>query len=219
MEPLRVTARVQRELVIPRYGLALDSLLAAAVALREQLPPAREIEEVIPIEIPIELEPERRFHLASNSVCRVAGRSKRHTNKRPVIAEAQQMGGKIKRMQINAGPSKGYRIPYETVWPEDGTLTWWAVGDPAEVEGLLGLIGYLGKRRGVGLGRVLEWEVEPCEPWGDGFPVVLDGQPLRALPPDWPGLEDPAIIEARLSYMGGPYWMTELREPCAVPLV
>ena len=45
---------------------------------------------------------------------------------------------------------------------------------------LLALVGYVGKKRSVGLGPVDRWEVAPCEPWGDGFPVVdPDGKPLR----------------------------------------
>lgn len=214
-EPLSVTARVGRELVIPDMGMALDSLLAMATCLRDQVPPANTAAEVLPIEIPVEREPAGRFHLCSNSVCDIAARAKRYTNKRPVIGEAQALAQTAKRMQINAGPSKGYRIPYETQWPKDGELRWWCIGAAAEIRDLLGLIGYLGKRRGVGLGRVLEWSVEPCEPWSGGFPVVLDGRPLRPLPPDWPGLVDPTVIETTLTY---PYWLTERRQPCAVPM-
>jgi len=216
MRPMMIIARLAGAVCLPEYGLALDACLAFAVCQREGIAPAFTAAEVVSIEIPVVRELEGRFHLCSNSVGVFEQRETRYVQRRPVIAEAQLMGRQIKRMQINAGPSKGFRIPMEIVHLEHDELRWWCVGDADDVRELLELVHYLGKRRGVGVGRVLEWTVEPCEPWGDGFPVVLDGRPLRPLPPDWPGLVDPMIMPATLTY---PYWLMERRQSCAVPVV
>jgi CRISPR type IV-associated protein Csf3 len=216
MIPLTITARMAGAVCLPEYGLALDACLAFAECQKLGLAPAFNAAEVVPIEIPVATEPEGRFHLCSNSVAVIDQRETRYVQRRPVVAEAQLMGRRIRRMQINAGPSKGFRIPMEVVYLEHDELRWWCVGDLEGVRGLLDLVHHIGKRRGVGVGRVLEWSVVSCEPWGEGFPVVLEGNPLRTLPPDWPGLVDPMIVPATLTY---PYWLMERRQDCAVPVV
>jgi len=214
MRPLCVTAKLAGPVCMPEYGVALDACLAAAVCQRDQVPPAFTEAEVIDIEIPVAMEPSGRFHLCSNGVYTAEHRESRYKQRRPVIGEMQAMGDAVKTMRINAGPSKGYRIPFEVVRCSEDEIRWWMVGDEMGVRGLLDFVMYVGKHRAVGVGRVLAWTVEPCEPWGDGFPVVIDGQPLRALPPDWPGLVTPVVVDATLTY---PYWLRERRQPCAIP--
>jgi CRISPR type IV-associated protein Csf3 len=217
MRPLRVTARIAGAIVMPGRPIALDALLAAAVVIRDAIPPAYTSAEVVDIEIPIAREPGGRFHLASCASIRVEERETRYVNKRPPIAEAQLFGApKLKRMQISAGPSKGYRIPMEALHLEGDRLDWWCVGDEVEVPALLALVTSLGKKRGVGIGRVREWSVEPCKSWGDGFPVVApDGTPMRPLPLDWPGVR----VDAARAYacLRPPYWLRECEVECFVP--
>lgn len=45
-------------------------------------------------------------------------------------------------------------------------------------------------------------------------PVCPDGEPLRTLPLDWPGLIDPPTGYAVMSY---PYWLRWKETLCAVP--
>ena len=122
---------------------------------------------------------------------------------------------RFKRINIAAGAQKSYRLPLETQHLKDDALRWWCIGDRDEISELLSLVGYLGKRRGVGLGAVLSWSVEPCTPWGDGFPVVRDGWPLRPLPHDWPGISSRAPRAYRT--MTFPYYQHTREELCAVP--
>lgn len=214
-DALQITARLQGAISLPGGPLALDSLLAAAVAIRDNIPPATTPAEIVPIEIPIAREPTGRFHLASFSVCAFEVHERRYTNRRFPVEEAQAMGApSIRRIDVSAGPSKSYRIPREAGHVEDDVLRWFCIGDAAEIRALLDLISYLGKKRAVGLGRVLSWSVGSCEPW-DGFPVLRDGQPLRPLPPDWPGLAPDAERAYRtLTY---PYWINTARVLCVVP--
>jgi CRISPR type IV-associated protein Csf3 len=169
-----------------------------------------------PIEIPVQREPEGSFHLCSFSVSEPEVHENRWVNRRFPIPEAQLMAGpKLRRIDIRAGAQKSYRLPLETCHLKDDTIRWWCIGEPAEIEELLQLIGYLGKRRGVGLGAVRSWVVEAYEPWGDGFPVVRDGYPLRPLPPDWPGLAEDTVTAYRTITF--PYWQHTREELCAVP--
>jgi hypothetical protein len=215
-EPLVVTARVDGQISLPSGPLALDALLMSAVATRDGLPPPPPF---LPIEIPIAIEPGGRFHLASFSVGKLTDYDLRHTNQRAPVEQYQTLGPQTGRVQITAGRDKSYRIPREVGHVEGGSLTWYCLGECGPIAALVQWIPYLGKKRSVGLGRVAEWRVEPCEPWGDGFPVVRDGMPLRTLPLDWPGLAHDAPTGYRvLGCIDGPYWQHEREELSACPL-
>lgn len=214
MTPLHVVAELAGGIALPHGPLALDALLAWAEAQRLGLPPPS-VGGVTPIEIPIEREPGGRFHLCSFSCSEPEWYEHRWINRRFPLAEAQMLGDRrLRRVQITAGPCKSYRLPLETQRLTDDRMHWYCVGDAEPIRDLLGLVGYLGKRRAVGLGRVLRWTVEACESWGDGFPIVIHGVALRTLPVDWPWLVEPDVAHRCLTY---PYWQHEKEEPCAVP--
>lgn len=217
MKPLTITAQLQGAISMPDRPLALDALLAYAAALRDHIPPATRPDEVVSIEIPVKREPDGRFHLCSHATYTVEQAETRYQNRRPVIAEAQAMGKGIKRLQINAGLSKGYRIPYEAIHLEGDELRWWAIGDRAKIEDLLELISHLGKKRAAGLGRVARWHVAPCKPWGPGFPIMHVGRPMRPLPVDWPGLASDAALERCTITYPYPRTLNPDLYVCAVP--
>ena len=217
MTPLRVTARLAGVICLPTYPLALDALLAYAVCVRDGIQPATLPSELVDVEVPLQRSACGAFHLASCGAYKLERAELRHIHKRAPIEQYQAIGGdKIKRVMITAGPNKSYRIPLETKHLVNDTIEWWCVGDAEQIESLLSLIHYLGKRRGVGLGRVSKWTIEAMGPrqlW-EGFPVVRSGKPLRNLPPDWPGLVDPECAYANLTY---PYWVGATEQLCAVP--
>lgn len=217
MQPLMVTAQIRGPISLPHGPIALDGLLAWAMAQRDEMPPALTAVETLPIEIPVEREPQGRFHLASSSIGTWEAHEHRWVNRRFPVGEAQSMGNaQCRAIKITAGRCKSFRLPLEAGHMTHDTLTWFCSGMEDEVRALLvGWVAALGKKRGVGLGRVREWKVEICEPWGDGFPVMRDGMPLRPLPVDWPGLA-PGCEQAwhTLTY---PYWDHTAEELCAVP--
>jgi len=215
MTPLRVQAILDGPVYVPGQPPALDALLAAAVAMRDGLPPPS-VGGVTPIEVPIQRSPCGRFHLATVAHYRVEARELRHTNRRFPIAEAQALGNrKLRRISLSGGPTRSYRIPYDVKYLSGDTMTWWCIGNGEEVSKLLEYIQYIGKKRSVGCGRVRAWSVHPCEPWGPGFPVVRDGRPLRPLPLDWPGLD--ADAERAMAVLTYPYWERHREEMLAVP--
>lgn len=214
MTPLEVRAHLRGAVCLPHGGVALDGLLAWAQCTVEGRPPPATADDCTPVDIPVELEPEGRFHLASVAHYEVERCENRWLNRRFPLPEAQEMGhAKLRRVNLAAGAQKTYRLPLETQHVRHDVLTWWCIGDRERVLDLLGMVGYVGKKRSTGLGKVARWEVEPCEPW-PGFPVVRDGKPLRSLPPDWPGLVESAHAMRCLTF---PYWAYTREVLCAVP--
>lgn len=212
MTPLEVKATLSSPISLNR-PIALDSLLASQVALRRGLV-ALDADHLENIEIPVQRSKCWRFHLASvgTIVGDVEAGLVQYTNRRAPVDQYLAHGNeKIRRVQINLGANKSYRIPRAVDHIE--AMQWWCIGDENDVADLLSTVTHLGKRRGVGLGRVTRWTVEPCEPW-DGFPVVRDGAPLRNLPLDWPGLNNPRVTMGVLSF---PYWDRRNEEALACP--
>ena len=214
MSQLRVEARIHGGITLPYGTLALDGLLAYAVALRMGYGPLG-FRDPVPIEIPIALEPGGRFHLASHSLATFDAHESRFVNRRYPLAEAQMLGhDKLRRVHLAAGPTKSYRIPTTVAFAHGDEIAWACIGDADPIRELLASITHLGGRRAVGRGRVAQWRVTPTKSWGPGFPVVRDGRPLRPLPADWPGLSGPRLAYASMTY---PYWDRTREELCAVP--
>lgn len=216
MRPLAITAWLRGGIALPRGPLALDALLAWRVSQDLALTPPRSADECERIDIPVQLEPGGRFHLCSFSESSPEAFEVRYVNRRAPLEQYQLRGNaKVRRVQITAGPDKSYRNPLEVQYVAGDSLRWWCVGDADAIAELLSRVFYLGKKRNIGLGRVARWDVAPCEPWGDGFPVVRDGAPLRPLPLDWPGLgSNPPQAFRTLTY---PYWDHAREELCACP--
>lgn len=211
MNPLVIRARIESSVAMPWSPITLDSLLMAAVALRENLPPLG-FGERADIQIPLARSACDRVYLASSALFEREAHERRFITKRFPIAEAQSLGApSLRRILTSGGLSKGYRFPLETFHVAGDLLTWFAVGDQAGVEELLSCIHYLGKKRSCGRGKVTRWEVEPCEPW-DGFPLLREGRPLRHLPLDWPGLGEHRV---EMRVLAPPYWERWREEPCA----
>lgn len=209
--PLRVEATLVGAVQLHR-PVALDALLMAAVAVRDDLPPIG-VGERIDIEIPIARE--RGVYLASVGIYDVEARERRFLTKRFPLAEAQAIGDpKMRAIKQSAGLTKNFRIPTETQHLRGDRVVWFAVGDVGAVRELLTHIHYLGKKRSVGLGRVAEWKVAEIADTWEGFPVTRDGKALRNLPLDWPGLREPRRGHAVLA---PPYWEQWRAEECAVP--
>jgi CRISPR type IV-associated protein Csf3 len=216
MIPIHVVAEIGSGTFTRRGAIALDSLLIHQTCLRQGRLSVDASTCSGDIEIPIAREPGGRFYLASVSHGKPVARELQYTNRRPAIAEMQALcDPKATRViNISLGANKGYRIPRSITYYERDELEWWAIGDPDGVRDLLATITHLGARRGVGLGRVMRWRVEECEPWGDGFPVVLDGKPTRNLPLDWPGV---AGSRVGFGVLSPPYWDQTREERCFTP--
>lgn len=215
MIPLRVQARIGTAISLPSSLLGLDSLLASMVAKEQGLDQSF-VATLQPIEIciPVAKSTCGRYHLASMAEYEWDERESTWINRPSPVIAAQTWGNSKVRMEQGAGLSKPWRIPIMTGWIKDDLLTWYCIGDQAEIARLLRYVTHLGKRAAVGKGEVREWLVEPCASWV-GFPVLRAGRALRPLPTDHDGLaSDCYIDQGRLTY---PYWLQDGREWLAMP--
>lgn len=217
MIPLRVEARLQDAVSLTLGRVDLDALLMSLYCMVHRIPPLdveRWTETDIPI--PVQKEPGGRFYLCSTSVARFDQHEAIHYHKALPVQEVLHRT-KVKRARIDAGIDKSYRISLPLSHAEGDTLTWWCVGEQDGIEELVQYCHHLGKKRSQGMGKVLDWSVAPCESWGDGFPILLAGKPMRNLPIDYPGMGE---HEVRLTRLMPPYWVTAPnRVLCAVPEV
>jgi CRISPR type IV-associated protein Csf3 len=192
---------------MPSQPIALDALVMAAVALRDNLLPPEP--DTPPIDIPIAQE--RGIYLATVAQVEWETYDRHWINRRFPIEEAQAIGAaRVKRINLSGGPTKSYRLPLEVGYVRDGIVRWWCVGDTDPLRTLLVHVTHLGKRRAVGKGEVTDWTVEACATW-PGFPVVRDGRPLRPLPLDWPGVND---ADRGMRVLTPPYWQRWREEEC-----
>lgn len=217
-EPLRVIAHLTEGIVL-RSPLMLDGLLAWAEANKEQRLPPLPGEPGLTVEIPIEREPQGRFHLCSQGFGKAEAHELRYKNRRAPWVEMARMGtSKTTRVQISTGANKSYRVPYQLTQLADNQIEWWCLGDAERIRELLSMVRYLGRHRGSGKGRLdihgTPWTIEPCASW-PGFPVLRDGLPLRPLPLDWPGLSAQSATTFRTATY--PYWDYSRQELCACP--
>lgn len=220
--PVRVVAHLASDIANPRLPPALDGLLAfaQAVYLEQREPPKPGQMAPVDITEAVALSPCGRYHLCTAAIAEPElYRRGRFVNRRMPIAEAQALGdARVRSLNLSGGPAKSFRIPLETAWLKADRVTWYALGRVDAIRARLRWISYLGKRRAVGLGKVARWEVEPCpasDLWGDGFPIVRDGRPLRNLPLDVmePEAGEPFVGYAVITY---PYFERDREELCLV---
>lgn len=183
MEPIRITARLLTGQIATsdRY-LPLDSILAWAW-MSENRPELMEVstsgirpEEIVVPDLPLQRRGEGDdWYWACSFAC---GEVKReevlYWHKRLDQADAEEyvdFGKRRGSIDVKSGHYKAYRMPLIAILVP--TLTWYAVGDPGEVTGLLSRVTHIGKKRSQGYGRLAGWKVER---WSE------DLSHLRAIP-------------------------------------
>lgn len=98
--------------------------------------------------------------LATRALARVERRGTHEIRKR-VPTEETVRWSKAKTVHAGLGPAKAYDLKLPTIWAHQ--IHWLAIGDLAEVLRLLDTHMYgIGKHCAKGLGRVLEWRVDPA---------------------------------------------------------
>lgn len=213
MIALRAEARLRGGTITFRDYIHFDALLASAVCLRDNIPPAPTEADLVPIEVPLQREPGGTFHLCSVGLCDWEMRERAYLIRRFPVEHAANHT-KMNRVNLSAGAQKHFRIPYERGFLVGDSMTFYAVGDIEKVRSLLSWVHYLGAKRSTGHGRIKRWVIEPCDGW-EGFPVLSpEGLPLRHLPDDWPGL---AESERRFGCLSYPYWRRSTEELVACP--
>lgn len=216
LRPLRVTAKLASGLAC-QYPLALDGLLAALVAAREDYPPPSLETRVPPPEsLPLLWHPAGCHHASQAHLVVGSYETIRWSRKAPSLLELAELTSADK-VQLG-GRWKAYWMPLRKVLPVGMVLTWWAVGDLRGVAELLRHCFALGQKRNAGHGCVSRWTVEPwAEDWsltrpaddGSGRQVVSRNLPAALAPEGW--------MEWRPGWPSYPYWRAGAPPLVAVP--
>lgn len=121
-------------------------------------------------------------------------------------ADLVDFDGRRGRVIVEKGRYKSYHMP--TFLRHALDVSWYVVGDRAEIAALLMHATHIGKKTAQGNGRIIEWMVEP---WPADWSIRDEGGRLmRALPA--PG--DPAAV---LYGYRPSYWLPENQMPCLLP--
>lgn len=107
------------------------------------------------------------------------------------------------RVPTSGGRYRAYRMP--VAYRHALAVTWYAVGQLERVRDLLALVTHLGKKREMGWGAVIEWQVAPHDE--DWSVVGPEGQVMRPVP-------DPSGV---LYGYRPPYWLPRHQAPCRLP--
>lgn len=115
----------------------------------------------------------------SSAVCAKWLQQGTHTvRKRTALKELSRYSPAAGRVQTASGRFKSWQKPYPTRFACE--LVWYCVGELAELERLLSAhVTHIGKLGGAGLGRVLEWAVEPIP---DDYSLMRGEQLMRVMP-------------------------------------
>jgi len=126
------------------------------------------------------------------------------------LADLIDFGKRRGKVIIEQGRYKAYFMPVfyrAALWVE-----WYCVGDKTEIEYLLSTVTHIGKKGVQGWGRVMHWEIVPCEA---DWSIWRDGRLMRGVP-----YEDltPGIMVNFANYGIRPsYWRRENQMMLAVP--
>ncbi len=213
MIPLRITARLATSVAM-QHPVALDALLAAVVASRDQYPPMSLEERVPPPEsLPLRWHPAG-FHHASMAHLDVAAHDViRWSRKAPALHDLALLTDADKVPL--SGRWKAYWMPLRLTIPAGMRLTWWAVGEPRDVAELLRHVFGVGAKRNVGHGWVSRWTVEewPAD-WSltrtEGERLVVSRHlPAELAPEGWMAWDS--------RWLTYPYWRAGAPPLVAVP--
>lgn len=212
-EPLKITCRPRAGIETDPY-LPIDGILYHLAMRRRHGPqlltaPGRAV-EAEPVALPLaRVEAAGTwFHAASFAVWGPHADYASFWVKRFDAGHADlvDFAGRRGKVVVEEGRYKGYHMPTflrHALW-----VSWYVVGDRAEIAALLAHATHVGKKTAQGNGRVNGWAVEPWpEDWSIAGP---DGRLMRALPaPD-----DPAAV---LYGYRPSYWLPENQMPCRLP--
>ncbi len=195
MQSLRITARLtDGRIATTDLCLPADGILAYAWVRRNrpELLEATQsgIRELIHLPLPLKrIEADRGWWWAASFAFGepvLEQRNYWHKRFDDKYADAIDFGGRRGKVEVNKGPYKAYRMPLTVILVPQ--LTWYVVGDAAEIRDLLGTMTHIGKKTAQGYGHVAEWTVTAAEEDLSGARTIPDpdGDELWGIrPPYW----------------------------------
>lgn len=129
-----------------------------------------------------------------------------HWNKRMDLSliDLVDWQGRKARLDVSSGRYKSYHMP--VYYRHALSVSWYVVGNKAEIERLLRFVTHLGKKAAQGWGSVLRWKVEPIS--YDWSVRSATGKLMRAIPT----ADSATVYGLRPSY-----WLAKHQFPCQLP--
>lgn len=208
-EPLKITAYPRCGIITDEY-LPIDGILFYA-AMRQAygaqvLTTPGKVPAVIAVDLPLEKRIINGEWLYAASFAQwekpADGQGfwvKRFDRKQSGFIDFGKRRGKV---IVEQGRYKAYRMP--AFYRHALSVSWYVVGDKAEIENLLAHVTHIGKKTAQGNGRIITWQVES---WPHDWSITRDGELMRAVP-----------NEAGILYGVRPsYWLSENQVLCKLP--
>lgn len=216
MEPLRVTAVLRANAQVAHYDYPhLENVLAWAVVQEATtgrgLPPREGAAYRLPLPLrPLWRSPDGWPLWASTPLLPIGDQATDVIYWHKRLFPGRWSGGK--RGKFVPNPTAGRWMERRTPLPTILCRHWQAtcIGNAAEIARLLSAVTHLGKKRGIGLGEVEQWQIESAAE----FTLVREGLLLRPLPQAaWgellPGEEEPDEIPTPVGWTP-PQWLPGL---------
>lgn len=229
-KPLKITAHIAHGVIGDGY-FPLDGILMAAriqdmvdVGHNKAFPRLERDAEPIYMSLPLERRgvpsferapraSEDYYWAASWAIANWYEEEVDHYSKR-TKTEFEDMLEKPRKLHTGSGRFREYRMPLYYLLTDK--ITWYAVGDPYEVEYLLSTwVLSIGRKRSQGWGRVLKWEIEEIE---EDYSEIKDGNITRGLL-TLPESIQPDKIERKMYGLRAPYWNPSTWRMLYVPKV
>lgn len=219
--PLKITCHLLDGRINSADGLIfLDAILYHAWFLRhmpEVFDGLVDAGQVKHVGLPLTQLPNNRYK-ATCGFYREYDQQVEHWTRKPNLhgldaEEYADFAGKRGKVNQSAGEHRAYRVP--NVIRTVGPIEFYAVGNPKEVEDMLNLIKYLGKKPAMGWGNVRQWTVEEIE---EDYTTMGPYGLMRPIPADELDFcGDEYLI--RSCGIRPPYWKPVNQVPCYVPNV
>lgn len=209
-EPLKITAYPRCGIVADEY-LPIDGILFYAAMRQEYgsqiLTTPGKVADVADVDLPLEKRNINGewFYAASFAQWETPADGqgfwvKRFDRKQDHFIDFGKRRGKV---IVEQGRYKAYRMP--TFYRHALSVSWYVVGDNAEIENLLAHVTHIGKKTAQGNGRIIRWQVEECP---HDWSIYGEGGILMRAIPD----EDGILYGIRPSY-----WLRKNQVVAALP--
>lgn len=209
--PIIVTAELVTPVLHAERDLThLDSILGVAALTDHPVASSYEGAAVIPLPLELAWASPNGLPLWACSPLMPAGNglsTREYWHKR-YPGHRAEFGDRLNAI-TTAGRWKEYRVPVHA--QSIDRLHAIAIGNPDEVERLLSVVTHIGKKGGIGYGRVARWSVTAADH------CVEDVLALRPVPVDYYGNAIPDRVVQLGRAWTAPYWYAPWWSDCVVP--
>jgi len=209
MQPLKITFHMRSPVCLSHPWIHFDAILAH-LYLRKNYPDYRSLpsKRVVELDYDLPLKRSGDVYHASVSFFDVTDYFSTTIYKR--FCEKHLDAKRLRKKKIDRGRGKFKDFMIQLIYIPATRVTFYANGDPDEIQDLLKGMAGLGKKTAIGYGSFRHYEIEEA---GRDCSLVMDGKAMRPIPVRMLREYDDVAI---LAYKP-PYWDVDGVEECAPP--